>query len=123
MNKAPVFLLIEPSSILRPVLSRWLEDVLTHSRILIATNGEEALEVAANEKPSHVLVAINLPDRKDLELLRQLRKTLPEARIVATSWFESRWFTEKIRSTGTDRFITKDKLSSELLPLWGISKE
>jgi DNA-binding NarL/FixJ family response regulator len=123
MNKAPVFLLIEPSSILGPVLSRWLEDVLTPSRILLAVNAEESLKLAAEQKPSYVLVSIHLPDRKGLELLRQLRQTLPEARIVATSWFESRGLLHRVLSTEVDEFIRKDELRSKLLLAWGISIE
>jgi two-component system, NarL family, response regulator DevR len=123
MNKAPVFLLVEPSSILRPVLSRWLEDVLTSSRILIATNAEDALKLTADEKPAYVLVAINLPDRKGLELLRQLRQTLPKAKIVATSWFEIRGLLNRVLSAGADEFLLKDELRSKLFPVWGISIE
>lgn len=121
MKTVPVFLLVEPSPILRPVLSRWLEDVLTHAHFLVATNDEEALGLAAIEEPSYVLVAINVPAQRDFELLSQLRQTLPNARIIATSWLESRWSLDRIRWTGTDGFMTKDKLRSELLPLWGIS--
>jgi DNA-binding NarL/FixJ family response regulator len=123
MNKEPVFLLVEPSSILRPVLSRWLEDVLPSSRILIATNAEDALKLAADEKLAYVLVAINLPDRKELELLRQLRQTLPKAKIVATSWFETRGLLNRVLSAGADEFLLKDELRSKLFPVWGISIE
>lgn len=123
MNRAPVFLLVEPSPIFRPVLSRWLEAVLSHAHILITTNDEEALDLAANEKPSYVLVALNVPDQMGFELLRQLRQILPEAKIVATSSLESRWSIDRIRLAGADGFINKDKLRSELLPLWDLSIE
>jgi DNA-binding NarL/FixJ family response regulator len=123
MSRPSVFLLVEASPFLRPILSTWLEDVLSDSRILIAANGEEALGLAINEKPSYVLVAINLSERTDFELLHQLRRTLPEARIVATSWFEGRWLRDEIRWAGADGFILKHELRTELLPLWGISKE
>ena len=123
MRTAPVFLLVEPSSILRSILNRWLETILTNSHILIAASAFEALQLAAQEVPSYVLIEINLPDRKGLEVLHQLRQDLPEAKIIATGWYESRWYLDSVRSAGADGFVCKDKLPSELLPLWDISIE
>ena len=121
MNTGPVFLLVEPSPILRSILNRWLENALTSPRILIATNGVEALQLATQEAPSYILMEINLPDRKGLEVLHQLRQDLPQARIVATGWYESRFFLDHARSAGANGFIRKDKVPGELLPLWDIS--
>jgi CheY-like chemotaxis protein len=121
MNTAPVFLIVEPSPVLGPLLNRWLENVLSNPRILIATNGVEALWLAAREFPSYVLMEINLPDRKGLDVLHQLRQGLPEAKIIATSWYESRFFLDRVRAAGANGFISKGKLPSELLPLWDIS--
>src|SRR5688572_33224719 len=123
MNTTPVFLLVEPSPILRSILNRWLENVITNPHIFTAANGVEALQLAAQEIPSYVLIEINLPDRKGLEVLHQLRQDLPEARIIATGWYESRWFLDGVRSAGADGFVSKDKLPSELLPSWDIPIE
>jgi two-component system, NarL family, invasion response regulator UvrY len=123
MNAAPVFLLVEPSPILRSILNRWLETVITNPHIIVAANGVEALQLAAQEVPSYILIEISLPDRKGMEVLHQLRQGLPEARIVATSWYESSRFLDRVRSAGADGFVSKDKLPSELLPLWDISIE
>jgi DNA-binding NarL/FixJ family response regulator len=123
MSTAPVFLLVEPSSILRSILNRWLETILTNPHILIAASAFEALQLAAQEVPSYVLIEINLPDRKGLEVLHQLRQDLPEAKIIATGWYESHWYLDSVLSAGADGFVSKDKLPSELLPLWDISIE
>ena len=118
MNAEPVFLLVEPSPILRSCLHGWLENVLTDPRILVAANGLEALRLAAEEQPSHILIEMDLPDTTGFEVLRQMRQGLPAARIIATGWYDSRFFLERVRSAGADRFIPKHKLHSELLPLF-----
>jgi len=123
MTVAPVFLLVEPSPILRSVLCRWLENVLTGPRLLIASNGAEALELATRRSPTHVLIELSLPDRAGIEILIQLRKALPASRIIATSWFEGDWLIDGVRSVGADGFVSKDKLNNELLVLWNIFKE
>ena len=117
MNAAPVFLLVEPSPILRSRLQGWLENVFTDPRVFTAANGLEALQLAARERPSHILIEMDLPDTTGFEVLRQMRKGLPAARIIATGWYESRFFLERVRSAGADRFIPKHKLHRELLPL------
>ena len=87
MNAAPVFLLVEPSPMLRSRFREWREDVLSDPRILVAANGAEALRLAAQEQPSHLLMEMDLPDTTGFEVLRQMRQGLPVARIIATGWY------------------------------------
>jgi DNA-binding NarL/FixJ family response regulator len=117
MTTAPVFLLVEPSSFVRSSLSQWLENVLSDYRILDASTGDEALQLAVQEKPTHILIETYLPDTPGLELLQQIRQTLPAARIIATHWYESRSYLEKVHAAGADRFVSKERLHAELLPL------
>jgi DNA-binding NarL/FixJ family response regulator len=119
----PVFLLVEPSSILRSFMRTWLEDVLTDRRILIAVNADEALRLAVEEQPAHILVETNLPDASGFEVIRQIRRSLPDARVIATNWYESRFFLERVRSAGADGFISNHKLHTELLPFLKISED
>jgi CheY-like chemotaxis protein len=120
MNAAPVFLLVEPSPVLCSSLHEWLERVLTAPRIFIAVNGLNALWLAAQEQPSHILIEMYLPDITGFEVVRQMRQGLPAARIIATAQHESRFFLKMVRSAGADEFILKNKLRNELLPLWEV---
>jgi len=117
MNPAPVFLLVEPSLILRFRLHEWLENVLIDPHIFTAANGLDALWLAAHEQPSHILIEMNLPDITSFEIVRQLRQGQPAARIIATGGYESRFFLDRILVSGADGFIFKNKLHSELLSL------
>jgi len=123
MNAAPVFLLVEPSSILQSVLHKWLQDIFKHPRILIAENGVQALQLAAQETPTHVLVEINLPDKTGFEILHQLRYSLPKAKIVASGWYDHSFYLDRIKSMGADGYVVGDKLARELLPLWELLTE
>jgi two-component system, NarL family, invasion response regulator UvrY len=117
MTAAPVFLLVEPSAILRSSMRDWLEDVLTGCRILIAATGEDALRLAAQEQPTRILIEMDLPDMPGIEVLEQMRQNLPTARIIATHLFESRPLLERAHSAGANGFIPKHRLYIELLPL------
>jgi two-component system, OmpR family, KDP operon response regulator KdpE len=118
MNPGPVYLLVEPSPTLRSSLHKWLENVLTDRRILVAANGAGALRLAAQEQPSQILMEMDLRDTTGFEIIRKMRQGLPAARIIATGWYESRFFLERVRCAGADRFIPKHKLHRELLPLF-----
>jgi DNA-binding NarL/FixJ family response regulator len=120
MNAAPVFLLVEPSPMLCSSLHEWLESVLTDPRIFIAESGLEALNLAMQEKPSHILVEMDLPDTNGTEIVKQMSQKLPTARIIVTGWYDSRLILEIVQSAGADGFIPKNKLRNELLPLWGL---
>jgi DNA-binding NarL/FixJ family response regulator len=121
MTATPVILVVEPSSFVRSSLRQWLEDVLTHYRILVAATGEEALRLTARERPTHILIETYLPDSPGFEVLQQMRQSLPAARIIATHWYESRLFLKQVRSAGADGFVPKHKLHSELLQLLAIA--
>jgi len=123
MNRAPVFLLVEPSPIVATALGKWLVNIFSNSQIMVAPNGAEALQLATENIPSHVLIELSLPDKAGIEILIQLRQALPASRIIATSWFQGRWLIDGARSAGADGFVSKDKLPKELLSLWKIFRE
>ena len=120
MSTAPVFLLVEPSPALRSSLHKWLNTVFIDARIFIAESGQDALWRAAQEQPSHILVEMDLPDISGLAVLQQIRQSLPNARIIATGWYDSRFFLESVKSAGADGFILKNKLHRELLLMWEV---
>ena len=123
MNRAPVFLLVEPSPIVATALGKWLVNIFSNSQIMVAPNGAEALQLATDNIPSYVLIELSLPDKAGIEILIQLRQALPASRIIATSWFQGRWLIDGARSAGADGFVSKDKLPKELLSLWKIFRE
>ena len=120
MGNVPVFLLVEPSPILRSSLHDWLDQVFASHRVLTAANGEEALRLAKEERPSHILIEIDLPEQTGFEVVRQMRQLLPDAKIVATGWYDSQFLLKNVLSAGADGFIRKHKIPSELLPMWGV---
>lgn len=53
-----------------------------------ATNGTEALALAASQKPDVVLMDIKLPDINGLEVTRRLQALQPEARVLVISMLD-----------------------------------
>ena len=74
-----------------------------------ASDGREAVDRAPALNPDVVLLDVNMPGMGGIEALPELRKALPDAKIVAltTSWrsaWEDQW-----RSLGGDGFIEKPR--------------
>jgi DNA-binding NarL/FixJ family response regulator len=121
MNAAPVILLVEPSPVFRLRLYAWLKSVITNARILIAENGGDALSLTAQEQPTHVLIEMDLPDTNVTEIVQQMRRSLPTAKIIVTGWYDSRLILEILESAGADGFILTNKLHTDLLLYWEVS--
>jgi two-component system cell cycle response regulator DivK len=87
------------------------QKVLTSSgyEVVVATRGEEAVEVARAVRPALVLLDIQLPDIDGLEVLRRLRsfpetKDLPIVAMTAQAMTGDR---ERFLAAGCDGYIQK----------------
>jgi DNA-binding NarL/FixJ family response regulator len=120
MTSTPVFLLVEPAPILRSSLHAWLDRTLAGHRILVAADGMEALRLVAQERPSHILLEMELPQNTGFVVLRQMRHFLPDAKIIATSWFDNSFLLRNLLLAGADGFVRKNKVPRELLSLWDV---
>ena len=97
---------------------RLIEMVLRASnyRLIIATNGEEAVETAVREKPDLILMDIQLPGISGTEATRQLRK-LPEFAdipIIGLTAYAMKGDKEKILEAGCNSYISKPFNTREL---------
>lgn len=90
-NKTPI-LLIEDDPVDQMLFRRALNGIKIRNRLLVADNGEEALELlksAGNERPCLILLDLNMPKMNGIEFLRALKddrslKTIP-AVVLTTS--------------------------------------
>lgn len=116
----PIFLIVEPSPILRSRLHDWLASVVIGARVFAVANGFDALWLAAKEQPSHILIEMYLPDITAFEVIQHIRQGLPAAKIIATSHEEGLYFLNMMLSAGADGYVLKHKLYKELLPMFEV---
>lgn len=110
-------MIVEPASELRSSLCFWLGNELPSYRILTVGCGGEALRVVSKERPTHLLIEVQLPDMSGFDLVRTIRHITPAARIALTGWYESQVILARVRSTGADGYIPNHRLHSDLIPL------
>lgn len=96
-----------------------IADLLTYRGYEVAATrfGEEALELAREERPDVILLDIQLPDISGLEVASRLKadretRAIPIAAVTA---FAMRGDERRIRDSGCDAYISKPVMSLESL--------
>jgi len=84
--------------------------------LLLATDGEEALEIAVNNKPDLIIMDIQLPEISGLEVARRLRQmpTFSHTPIIALTAYAMRGDRERVIEAGCDAYLSKPISTREL---------
>jgi DNA-binding NarL/FixJ family response regulator len=78
--------------------------------------GRDAVAEAERLRPDVILVDLKMPDVPGLQLLPQLRKTLPKAILIALSLMDPEDYRDDTLAAGADAFVSKASLECDLLP-------
>jgi CheY-like chemotaxis protein len=107
-------LLVEDTEDNRQMMGRLLE--MSGFRVVEATNGQEAVEVAARENPKIILMDLSLPFIDGLAATRRIRSLpgLNKVPIVAVSAHDTADFHQEALAAGCDAYLTKPIDFSEL---------
>jgi two-component system response regulator NreC len=79
-----------------------------------AANGREAVQKAAELNPHVVLMDINMPEMDGLEATAEIRRTLPQVKVMALTVHDSREYVLEILRVGARAYVLKDTSPEEL---------
>ena len=97
-------------------------------RVATATNGAEAIKVAAIVNPDLIIMDLAMPEVDGLESTRQIRQNadLKDIPVVALTAFSTEGFRRAAHETGFDGYLTKpvdfDRLHDLIGRLIGLAK-
>jgi len=99
-------LIVEDVELNRDLLIQLLED---RYRVVVADDGESAIERASDERPELILMDLSLPGMDGWEATRKLKadRALSRIPIVALSAHAMRTHQERAMESGCDAFLTK----------------
>jgi len=81
----------------------------------LARNGEEALALAAADRPDVVLMDLNMPVMNGVQATQHLRRNYPEVRVlVLTTYADDSWVIDAIRA-GAAGYLLKDTRRDDLV--------
>ncbi|HEY9798949.1 MAG TPA: response regulator [Leptolyngbyaceae cyanobacterium] len=86
-------------------------------RIVLANNGQEAIEIAKTQRPQLILMDVQMPEMDGLEATRQIRQDADIAHIpiIALTSFAMRSDKEQIMAVGVDSYMSKPVSLKELV--------
>ncbi len=79
-----------------------------------ATNGREALEIAAKLRPNVVLMDLVMPLMDGLEATRRINKEFPEIKVIVLTQYDDSEHVFPVIEAGASGFVSKAAASSEL---------
>ena len=79
-----------------------------------AADGPETLRMALESEPDMVLLDISMPGPGGIEITRQLKKRLPQTRVLILSAHEDQSLLRQAIQAGAAGYITKRAIESEL---------
>ena len=100
---------------MRAVLSELLELDGRFDVVAEASDGFEAVCVAARERPDVMIVDFNMPVMDGLEAIPQIREASPHTAVVMMSSLDARELAHRARSAGAAGYVEKGASLSELV--------
>ncbi|AUZ56520.1 response regulator transcription factor [Stenotrophomonas acidaminiphila] len=107
-------LIVDDHTLVRAGLCRLLQ---TFGGVLVvgeASNADQALELAVLHRPEVVLMDLSLPGRSGLEALSDIRRRVPQARVVMMSMHDDTAHVRDALDRGAVGFVVKDAAPQEL---------
>ena len=105
-----------------------LEAILTiDERIEVigkAYDGEQAVRLAAAEKPDVILMDLSMPGIDGLEATRRIRRKRKATSVLMLTGSNSRTDVDRAREAGAAGYVTKDRIASQLIDsIVGLSQD
>ena len=107
--------IVEDDAPARGILNDWICGEEGFKCVGVHENGEHALATLPAEKPSVVLMDINLPGISGIECVRRLKPQLPDTQFVMLTVYEDPDHIFKALSSGASGYLLKRTPRAELL--------
>jgi DNA-binding NarL/FixJ family response regulator len=99
----------------RAGLRHFLEDDRSVTQIGEAGTGKETLDLLRSGNWDLVILDINMPDRGGLDILRHVRASYPQVKVLVVSAFPERQYAINALKAGAGGYLPKESASEELL--------
>jgi DNA-binding NarL/FixJ family response regulator len=115
-NETPVrVLLVDDHAIVREGLRALLDDVQGMRIVGEATNGDEAVDLAARLEPNLVLMDLKMPGLPAPDAIRTIRARNPSVHVLMLTSYAEDQQVQKVISAGALGYVLKDVAKAELL--------
>lgn len=96
------------------LLSLYVESQEDLRMVGTATNGQEAIELAARARPQVFLMDLHMPGLDGIQATRQILTTYPDTKIIAITTFDSYDYVRKALQAGVHGYLLKNSRPREI---------
>lgn len=108
-------LLVDDHEIVRYGLRGLIEEQSDMEVVGEAENGRHAINLARQLKPDIVIMDISMPDMNGFEATRQIRREIPNTKIIVLSMHHRRQFVIDMLNAGVSGYLLKTKVHDDLI--------
>ncbi len=113
-------MLVDDHDEFRTALREFLETQNSVRVVEEAKDGIEAVGRVGLCRPDLILMDISMPRMDGFTATREIRKLYPDTAVVFVSFYDNDQYRETAMSLGAEGFLSKDKLTKDLLGLLGV---
>ena len=114
-DKKKTILIVDDHPLFREGLVSLLSKQPSFMVVGDAKSGEEGMARAQELRPDLVIMDISLPDMNGIDATRQIRKTLPDTKVIVLSMHSKINFITDAFKAGTSGYLTKDATGEKLV--------
>lgn len=103
-------LIADDNAQIRKVIIRLIKRVLKGNDFFECSNGEQAIEINAKEKPDLILMDIKMDKIDGLTATRRIHKEFPKTKVIIISQLSEQEYKEESFNAGAVYFLNKDCL-------------
>ena len=117
MGEPPTLLIVDDNEAVRSALGAYMRRVAGWPTVLTAADADDGLAIAVTQSPDAIVLDNVMPGRHGIDVLADLRRACPDARIVVHTTDVDEQLRERARSLGADATVTKGSPLEELAEL------
>ncbi|MGE4498098.1 MAG: response regulator [Deferribacterales bacterium] len=87
----------------------------TFGRVFSASDGRKGLETAIAVKPDVIVTDLRMPHMEGLEMIEEIRKSLPYVHVIVLTASSDRFDRKKAEELGVEGYFTKPLMVNELI--------
>ncbi|HEX4850761.1 MAG TPA: response regulator transcription factor [Puia sp.] len=114
MNKISI-LIADDHKLIRETWSYILNNDPRFRVVASCGNGEEAIELAKEKHPGVILMDINMTPFSGLEATKQIRKIIPDSKIIGVTMHSQPAYAKKMLQIGARGYVTKNSSKEEMI--------
>jgi DNA-binding NarL/FixJ family response regulator len=108
-------LIADDHAVVRTGLRQFLEESGRILEIDEAGTGQQTLDPLRTKRFDLLILDINMPDRGGLDILRNVRASFPDTRVLIVSGFPERQYAVNVLRAGASGYLSKESAPEELL--------